>query len=462
MQKDIIYPYMPNSVPRIKKEMMDEIGISSIEELLTEIPEELRYREELKLPEPMLSEVELKRHIDSLLLKNVTCNEYKNFLGAGCYQHFVPAVCDEINSRAEFLTAYTGDTYSDHGKNQAIFEYTSQIGELVDMDVVSFTYYDGGQAVCTALRMAGRVTKKRRVLLPKSIAPFILSQVQDYCKKALEIVMVDFNAETGLLDMEDLKKKIDAETAAVFIENPTYLGVFEENAKEIGEIAHQNGALFVVCPDVSSLGITEAPANYGADITCGDIQPLGMHLNYGGGCGGFIATPQEKRFIDEHTTYLYSIIPTQEEGQYGFLRMFAARTSHGSREKAKEYYGTAAGLWSITAAVYMALMGPVGMEELAENVLYKSNFARKKLSEIPNVEIRFSGKTFKEFVVDFNKTGKTVEEINKKLLEKKIFGGKDLSKEFPELGQSALYCVTEVLTKDDILELESALCEILS
>lgn len=459
--KNIVYPYMPNSVERIKKEMMDEIGISSIEELLTEIPEDLRYRGNFHMPLPILSEGLLKKHVDGLLNKNVTCGEYISFLGAGCCQHYIPALCDEINGRAEFLTAYTGDTYSDHGKNQAIFEYTSMIGELVDMDVVSFTYYDGGQAVSTALRMAGRVAKKSEVLLPKSISPFYLSQIKDYCKKALSIVMVDYDPKTGQLSIDDLKKKISMKTAAVFIENPSYLGVMEEQAKKIGDIAHENGALFVVCPDMSSLGIMEAPANYGADITCGDIQPLGMHMNYGGGCAGFIATPDEKRFIDEHTTYLYSIIPTPIEGQYGFSRMFSARTSHGSREKAKEYYGTAAGLWSITAAVYMAVMGPSGMEELGENIIFRSNFAKKHISHIKNVVIPFKAPTFKEFVVDFNNTGKTVAEINKALLDRGIFGGKDLKNEFPELGECALYCVTEVLSKDDIIKLADALKAIL-
>lgn len=455
------YPYMPNSAPATRQEMMEELGISSIEELLTSIPEHLRFREDLDIPKPMLSEVELSRHINGIMNQNISCNEYSSFLGAGCYQHFVPSVCDEINSRAEFLTAYTGDTYSDHGKNQAIFEYNSQMAELLDMDMLSFTYYDGGQAVCTALRMAGRITERREVLIPASVSPFYLSQMRDYCRASLDIVLVDFEPDTGRMDLNDLKKKLSDKTAAVFIENPTYLGVLEEQAEEIGRLAHEQGALFVVCPDVASLGILEAPANYGADIACGELQPLGMHQNYGGGCAGFIATPQEKRFIDEHTTYLYTIAPTKVEGQYGFSRMFPARTSHGSREKAKEYYGTSAGLWCITAAVYLAVMGPEGMRELGENILCRSNYLKQKMASLPGVRLPLSGATFQEFVVDFNQTGKTVEEINDALLAHKIFGGKDLSKEFPALGQSALYCVTEVQSMASIDALYDVLAEIL-
>ena len=162
MKKDFVYPYMPNSAPKAKKEMMDALGISSVSDLYNSvIPEDLRLDRPLNLPEPIPGEHALKTHLESILEKNNSCNEYLNFLGAGCYRHFVPAVCDEIAGRAEFLTAYCGDTYSDHGKMQAIFEYQSMMGELLDLDVISYTTYDAGQAVCSSLRMALRLGRSR-------------------------------------------------------------------------------------------------------------------------------------------------------------------------------------------------------------------------------------------------------------------------------------------------------------
>ena len=161
VENSFVHPYMPNSVPENKKAMLDELGINSVEDIYKSIiPDELLYKERLDIPEPIRSEYELKRHVMGILNRDITTEEYTSFLGAGCYKHQVPAICDEINSRGEFLTAYCGDTYSDHGKMQAIFEYTSMMGELLDTDVVSYTTYDGGQAVASSLRMAVRADRK--------------------------------------------------------------------------------------------------------------------------------------------------------------------------------------------------------------------------------------------------------------------------------------------------------------
>ena len=457
-----VYPYMPNTVPEIKEEMMKEIGIRSTEELFADIPDDIRFKGKMNLPAPILSESDLKRHVEGLLAKNISCEDAVSFLGAGCYHHYVPAVCDEIANRSEFLTAYCGDTYSDHGKMQAIFEYCSMMAELLDLDVVSYTTFDGGQAVSSSLRMAIRITGRSHLLLPRTINPEILSQVRDYCKKVADIELVAYDQKTGQLDLCDLERKISDKTAAVFIENPSYLGVLEEHGQEIADLAHRNGALFVVSVDPSSLGILEPPAHYGADIVCGDIQPLGIHMNYGGGCAGFIATRDEKRFIEEYPTYLYGITTTKRENEYGWGRALNWRTSHGSREKAKEYFGTSAGLYAITAAVYMALMGPQGMRDLGCTIVQRAHYARKLIGQIRGVRTDvFSSAVFKEFVVNFDGTGLTVRDINKKLLDYNIFGGKDLSQDFPELGQSALYCVTELTTLENIKKLQDALNSIL-
>ena len=299
VENSFVHPYMPNSVPENKKAMLDELGINSVEDIYKSIiPDELLYKERLDIPEPIRSEYELKRHVMGILNRDITTEEYTSFLGAGCYKHQVPAICDEINSRGEFLTAYCGDTYSDHGKMQAIFEYTSMMGELLDTDVVSYTTYDGGQAVASSLRMAVRAVREKGmagkvILVPKTMNPEIYSQVVQYCRNVAEVRKIAYEPETGLMDLEELKEQLAKKNvAAVFFENPTYLGNFETRGEEIAKLAHDAGAYCVVQTEVAALGIMESPVNQGADIVCGDIQPLGMHIQFGGGQAGFIACNQ--------------------------------------------------------------------------------------------------------------------------------------------------------------------------
>ncbi|WP_432662216.1 aminomethyl-transferring glycine dehydrogenase subunit GcvPA [Wukongibacter baidiensis] len=456
------HPYIPNSVPAVQEEMLKELGLNSLEDLHVEVPEEIKLKENMNLPKAFGSEYELRRHVEGLLNKNKTCKEYINFLGAGCWQHYVPAICDEINSRGEFLTAYGGEPYNDHGRFQTLFEYQSLVAELVDMDVVNVPTMDGPQAAATSARMASRITGRKEVLVPKLMDRQKYLIMKNYCSPDMTLVEVDFNKETGQLDLDDLKNKISDKTAAVYFENPSFLGFIEENGREISDIAHGLGAISVVCVDPSSLGVLAPPSEYGADIICGDLQPLGMHMNYGGGQSGFMATRDEEEYVMEFPSRLFGIAPTSVEGEYGFGDVAYDRTSFGHhREHGKEYVGTQSALWGITAAVYLSTMGPKGMEELGQTVMQKSQYAMKKLSEIKDVKgSLFSAVNFKEFVVDFNGTGKTVKEINKLLMEKGIFGGKDLSSDFPELGQSALYCVTEIHTKEDIDKMIAAIEEV--
>ena len=461
MTGNTVYPYIPNSVGSIRDQMLKEIGAENVEELFQSIPSHLRIKGELNIPGPILSEIELKRHVEKMLNKNISCDEYTSFLGAGCYNHYVPAVCDEINGRSEFLTAYCGETYADHGKCQAIFEYTSLIGELLDMDVVGLATYDGGQAANTAIRMTSRITGRKEVLLSENTSKSLLMQIREFCD-FMDIKFVKCDKKTGNMDMDDLGGKITSDTSCVFIENPTYLGSIEDNGSEIGRMAHENGAIFVVSVDPSSLGVLEPPSAYGADVVCGELQPLGMHMGYGSGLGGIIACRNEAEYIMNLPNHYYSLYEN-EKGELGFARSLNSRTSYHSRENAVEYLGTNVGLWAITAAVYLSLMGPEGMYDLGENILFKSNYAKRRLESVKGVSVMFDeGKPFKEFVVNFDETGKTVEEINKCLLESKIFGGKDLTEEFPYLGQSALYCVTEKTTKEEIDRLVDTIKSILN
>lgn len=459
--KQIVYPYIPNSIPAVKQAMLKAVNARSAEEFYAEIPESIRFKGKLDLPEPFLSEAELVRHVEGLLGKNLSTRERLSFLGAGCWQHHVPAVCDEINSRGEFLSAYAGEPYEDKGRFQALFEYESMMGELLNMEVVNVPNYDGFQAAGTALRMAGRITGRGEALICGTIGKDKLSKVADYIKPQLGYALVEYQQDTGLMDLADLRAKISDKTAAVFFENPSYLGFLETQAAEIAQLAHEHGALCVVDADPISLGVISPPADYGANIACGDIQPLGMHLWYGGGHGGYIATQDDPKFVLEFPSRLFGVSSTVVEGEYGFGDVAYERTSFALREQGKEWVGTAAALWGITAGVYLALMGPQGMVEIGEGIMQRAAYAKRKLRQVPGVKIRFEGISFKEFVVDFTETRRTVAEINQKLLERGIFGGKDLSGEFPELGQCMLVAVTEVHSQADIDRLANTLQEVL-
>ena len=458
----LVFPYIPNSVPRIKAEMMREVGVTDEMELFEEIPEALRLTGKMNLPEPIRDEYSIKRHMENILNKNRNCNQYLNFLGAGCAQHFVPAVCDEINGRGEFSTAYGAETWADHGKHQALFEYQSQMAELLDMDFLTVPTYDGPGAAATSLCMANRITGRKQLLIPRTINPETLAVVKNYVKSVqpghgLEVILIDYHRDSGLMDLDDLKNKISGDVAAVLIENPGYMGIIETQANQIAEIARSAGAEFIVYTDPISLGVLEAPANYGATITCGDFHPLGLHLACGGCVGGFIATFDDMKYMQETKDLVDGMTETIVAGEYGFATTLIERTHYALREKGKEFTGTGVNLWAITVGVYLAIMGPQGMKEVGTTIMKNARYAAKKIAEIPGVKIAFNSPFFKEFVVDFNAAGKSVAEINQSLLEAEIIGGKDLTAEFPELGQSALFCVTEVHSQADIDRLVNAL-----
>lgn len=456
------HPYIPNAEAEVRAKMLSAIGAASIEELYADVPSELRLHRRLDLPEPLRSEAELVRHVEGILARNRTTRQYLSFLGGGCAGHYVPAVCDEVNGRGELLTSYSGHAYEEHGRWQALFEYQSMMGSLLEMDVVNVPTYDGFQAAATALRMSARITGRPGVLVSGRVSPDLRAKLLDYLKPDVRATFIPHD-ESGLLDLARFGEALDDSVAGVYLENPGYLGLVESRGEAIAQAAHDAGAIVVVGVDPISLGVLRPPAAYGADIVSGDVQSLGIHLQYGGGLGGFIATQDDLRFVQEYPSRLYGLAPTSMAGEYGFGDvLFKSRTSFGRREEGKEWTGTAAALWGITAGVYLALMGPDGMYEVGEGIMARSRYAMERLAAIPGVRIPYlSSPHFKEFVVDVSATGRTVSSVNEALLSAGIFGGHDLSREFPDLGQAALYCVTELHTVDDIDRLVGELTAVL-
>jgi len=455
------HPYMANSTPQAQQEMLEAIGLRCVDELFQQIPRDHRIVSPLRLPPTLSSEVALERHLRELLSQNISCERMLNFLGAGCWQHYVPAACEEIVRRREWLTSVFGSPMSDHGRNQAWFEFSSQLGELIGMDFVGMPVYSWGCAAGHAIRMASRITARREILVVEAIDPERRAVIRNYCESPemashLTMMPIRYEAQTGRVDLADLSAKISSNTAAVYFEVPSYLGVVDDHASKISALARSNGAETIVGVDPISLGVLASPAEYGTDIAVGPMQPLGVPMNCGGGVGGFIASRDEVRYAREYSTLLVSIAGTAKPGEYGFGLSLAHQTSYGLREKGKDWTGNSTYMWAIANSAYMALMGPQGFRDVGEIILQQSRYAAKLLSAIPGVRVAFPKHFFKEFVVNFDGTGKPVSAINEALRADGIFGGKDLSREFAALGQSALYCVTEIHTRADLDRLAAA------
>jgi glycine dehydrogenase subunit 1 len=460
------HPYMANSVPAIQQEMLDSIGVDSIEDLFAQIPLDHRTTRPLDLP-PALSEAELKRHLVAILAKNSTCEQNLNFLGAGAWQHHVPAACDEVVRRNEFLTSVFGEPSSDHGRNQAWFEFCSQLGELVKLDLVGLPVRSWGSAAGHAMRMAARLTGRNEVAVVRAIDPERLSVIRNYCEPVemashIAVRLVDYDPATGLIDLDDLRTAVGTQTAAVYFETPSYFGVIEHQGAEIAAIARAAGAETIVGVDPISLGVLASPVDFGADMVVGTIQPLGVHMHTGGGVGGFIASRDEDRYAHQYPTLLLSIAETTEPGEYGFGLGLFEQSSYGLRDEGNDWTGHSVYMWAIAATTYMAMMGPKGFEEVGGQILQRAHYAAQLLSEIDGVSVTFPQGFFKEFVVNFDGTGKSVDSINEALREVAIFGGKDLSADFPELRASALYCVTEIHTRSDIERLAGAIRKVVA
>ncbi len=459
-KKTFVHPYMPNTAPDVRAEMMEYLKIDSTDVFYEPISEDQRLHRPLNLPEPIVDEQALKKYFADKLKKNKSCQDYTSFLGGPLAYHYVPAVVDEMIGRGEFLTTFCSSEYSDHGKFQAWWEFQSLMGDLLDMDVVGMPTYCGGTASYSSMLLPVRVLNRREVLISENIDPERLMLIQGTVRAQADLVMVKMDPKTGNMDLEDLKAKISDKTACVYFENPGFLGNIETQGQAIADIAHANGAVLSVAVNPISLGLLEVPKAYGADIVCGDLQPLGVHMQFGGGASGFMAIPNKPEYKHEYSFLLIAMAETDIEGQKGFAYANWERTSWTLREQTHDFYGSATALYTIPAGVYLASMGPQGMREVGETIIGKANYAKNELAKIPGVKIVFESTPFQDIVVNFDGTGKTVKEINKALLGYEIFGGKDISESFPQFGQSALYGVTETVSKEEIDALVCALKEV--
>jgi len=454
--------YIPNSTPLLMREMLEEIGVASIEELFSDIPKRIRDAASLNIPSRK-SEAEVRRKVEAVLSKNLSTREIVSFLGAGVWPHYVPAAVDAILSRGEFLTSYTPyQPEISQGMLQAMFEYQSLVCELTEMEYANSSLYDWSTALGESARMAARVTGRQEFIVPHYGSPERNRTLYSFATSAgIKILEVPQNRKTGAVSLSDLRKLLSPQTAAVYVEYPSFLGFVEEEVEEIGRIAHQQGALFVVGVEPTSMGILKPPGEFGADIVIGEGQPLGNHMNFGGPLLGIFACKGEGP-LRQMPGRIIGRTTTQDGEHEAYCMALQTREQHIRREKATSNICTNEALMAIGASVYLSILGPRGFTELSALISERTRYAQERISRLKGVNAPcFDSYHFMEFTANFDKTGKTVSEINQALLRAGIQGGLDLSTIFPDLGQTALYCFTEVHSHEDIDMLVDKLQQIL-
>lgn len=424
-----------------EKDMLHTIGVDSIEELFSDIPEGIRFKGELAIPKA-LKEPELVKYFQGLAAKNVSLKQKTSFLGAGVYEHYIPSIVDHVISRSEFYTAYTPyQPEISQGELQAIFEFQTMISELTGMDLANSSMYDGPTALAEAAMMSAGQTKKKTILVSKAVHPEAREVIKTNAYgQRLNVVEVD--VADGLTDLDALKKAYSEDTACVIVQYPNFFGNLESLDK-IEEITHSDKAMFVVSSNPMALGLLKSPGEYGADIVVGDAQPFGIAPQYGGPhCGYFATTKKLMRKVPGRLVGQ----TTDERGQRGFVLTLQAREQHIRREKATSNICSNQALNALAASVAMTALGKAGMKEVAYQNLQKAAYAKKQLKE-NGVEVLEGAPSYNEFII---KLGKPIEEINKALLDKGFIGGYDLGFYYPEYQDHMLVCVTEVRTKVEI------------
>jgi glycine cleavage system P protein (glycine dehydrogenase) subunit 1 len=431
--------YLPKS-PAERQEMLAAIGVKSIDELFSTIPEAYRLRTPLRLPGP-LSEAEIIDYFKARAAEN--SYGYTSFLGAGVYNHLRSVVTDTIIQRGEFLTSYTPyQAEITQGTLQAIFEFQTMMCQLTGQEVANASMYDGSTATTEAVLMAERLTRRRRVLIARSVHPEYREVLKTYAKNSgLHVEEIPFSA-AGTVDSGALQSALRDDVCAVAVQSPNFFGAIESIAS-LAEIVHTHGALLVTAITESvSLGLLAPPVE--ADVVAMEAQSLGLAPSYGGPFAGVIAT--KEKFVRQMPGRLTGQT-TDAEGHRGFVLTLATREQHIRREKATSNICTNQALCALAATVHLTLLGKEGLREMAQQNFSKAQFALAELEKIPGVRRAFAAPFFNEFTVELPRSVKLV---NAELLKEKIIGGYVLGAAYPELTKHALVCVTETTSRHEI------------
>jgi len=429
--------------------VLEKIGVKDVEELYSDIPDEVKLKREISIPSP-LTEKDLEFYLKSVLEKNMSYDDALVFLGAGLPPHYVPAAVEEIVSRNEFYTAYTPyQPEISQGMLQALFEYQSMICDLTGTDVANSSMYDWATAAAEALRMALRVKGRGRILVGENVGPERKNVIRTYLEPLeCEVLEVKFDDESGRLDLEDLKDKAQ-NARALYVENPNFFGVIEKDVESMSEIIHDSGGLFVVGVDPISLGIIRPPGDYGADIVVGEGQSLGGWLNFGGPSLGIFACKGEASLVRQMPGRIIGMTTDLSGERRAFTMVLQTREQHIRREQATSNICTNEALMAVAATAYLSILGSKGLRRLAIEVFERAHYACERFKGIDNVIAPyFSGEFFQEFTLKF--VGKDLKEIFRRLLEKRIIAGFMVEKCFPKLENVLLSCFTEIHSVGDV------------
>jgi glycine dehydrogenase subunit 1 len=445
-------PYIYNT-PEDQRDMLAAIGIKSLDELFAAIPAEMRLGRPLEIP-PALSELELTQHMSALAAKNAHAGEKVCFLGGGSYDHFIPAVVDEIASRGEFYTSYTPyQPEVSQGNLQVVFEYQTLITRLTGLDVSNASLYDGGSATAEAVLMAVSSTQRYgKIVVPASLHPEYRQTIATYLEN-LGIKLVTIATPRGVVERNELAAAVDDTTACVLIQQPNFFGCIED-AAALAKIAHDAGALVVGVFDPISLGLLKRPGDWGADIAAAEGHTLGTPMQYGGPYLGILACRES---LVRRMPGRIAGQTVDRRGRRCFVLTLQTREQHIRREKATSNVCTNQGLFALRATIYLALMGPQGLRETANLCLQKSRYAIERLCAGGRFELAFDQPTFKEFVIRDREA--RADEALADALNKGYLAGVPLALWYPELDDCFLVAVTEKRTKDEIDGLTLTLTE---
>lgn len=443
---------IPNSC--LKDSMLKDIGLNKIDDLFFDIPNKIKVKElNLQLG---LSQQETEKKLREIACKNQSFYDILSFLGGGIKPHYIPAVVKSVISRAEFFTAYTPyQCEASQGFLQAMFEYQSMIAELTGMDVANASLYDGATALGEAALMSTRINGRKKFLIPKNISWEKKSVLKNYLKGPnIELIEIPFDIKTGKIDLSHLKKNVDENTSGVYIENPNFFGVFEDEVDEIQDIIKNKGALFIVGIDPISLGITKSPGEYGADIVIGEGRALGNYMDFGGSSLGIFAG--KKEYVRQMPGRIIGLTK-DKDGKRAFCMTLQTREQHIRRGKATSNICTNEGLCAIAAVSFLSTLGGDGIENLSRTNFENGQQLASKIKSVNGFKMMFNGVHFNEFVI---KCEKDPNIINKKLLQKGIQGGLIIDSWYKELKNCMLFGTTELHCESDFEVLVSALKEV--
>ncbi|MEI7824671.1 MAG: aminomethyl-transferring glycine dehydrogenase subunit GcvPA [Chlorobiaceae bacterium] len=432
-------PFIVNTAGE-REEMLRAIGVSSFDDLIADIPEEIRLKKALDLF-PASDEPEVRKLLEGLASANRSTADYVSYLGGGAYDHFIPVAIKTIVSRSEFYTAYTPyQAEVSQGTLQAIYEYQSLICRLYEMDVANASMYDGATALAEAVLMAMNVTGRSQVVVAGKLHPFNSSVLKTYLEAAGHNAVIQNILEDGIGSIAALKELVGDTVAAVVVQQPNFYGSLEE-VEAIGAIAHANGALFVVSADPLSLGLLAAPGSYGADIAVGEGQPLGSSQSFGGPYLGIFTVKQQ--LVRKIPGRLVGMTKDRD-GEDGFILTLQTREQHIRREKATSNICSNQALTALQAAVYLSLLGKQGLQHVAAQSAQRAHYLAGKIAALPGFSLKYKSPFFREFVVE---TPIPATAVIEQMLEHKVFAGYDLAAH----GETGLLvAVTEKRTRQEL------------